>query len=266
MTQASLHDSWSAGRSYDHYMGRWSRLVAEKFVDWLAGPEDADWADIGCGTGALTSAILTRANPASVIGIDPSEGFVNHARNEIADSRAQFKAGDAQAIPLPDDAVDVAASALVLNFVPDRLKALAEMRRVTRDGGTIAFYVWDYPGGGMGIIDRFWKAAAILDPAARELNEADRFPFCSPAGLSELCVAAGFDHPAVHPIEVESVFSDFEAFWHPFTLGAGPAPGYCMSMPADARERLKRELMNMLGGEGEVRLIARAWAVRLAGP
>lgn len=266
MTQTAQHDSWSAGRSYDHYMGRWSRLIAAEYVDWLAVPAGADWADIGCGTGALSRTILERAAPNSVTGIDPSEGFVAHARAEIADPRADFRVGDAQELPLPDDAVDVTASALALNFVPDRAKALAEMRRITRPGGIVSFYVWDYPGGGMGFIDAFWKAAAANDPAAKDLNEADRFPFCTAEGLGEICADSGILNATVRPIEVETVFPDFEAFWHPFTLGAGPAPGYCMSLSEADRARLKDTLKEMVGGEGAVRLPARAWAVSATDP
>ncbi len=264
MTETAQHDAWSAGQSYDHYMGRWSRLIAAEFLAWLNAQKGADWADIGCGTGALSRTILDVADPASVTGIDPSEGFVAHATQEIADPRAAFKVGDAQALPFADNSVDVTVSALALNFVPDKAKALREMQRITRPGGIISFYVWDYPGGGMGFIDAFWKAAASLDPAARELDEADRFPFCTPDGLGELCNAAGLTDAVVRPIEVDTVFPDFEAFWHPFTLGAGPAPGYCMSLPEDTREKLKSKLMEMLGSKGEVRLPARAWAVRSA--
>ncbi|MCB1492380.1 MAG: class I SAM-dependent methyltransferase [Rhodobiaceae bacterium] len=261
MASTAQHDSWSAGRSYDHYMGRWSRLIAHEFLDGLNAPGNADWADIGCGTGALTRTILDTRNPRSVTAVDMSEGFVDHARSEIPDPRAEFRVGDAQALPLADDSVDIATSALVLNFVPDMPKALGEMRRIARDGGMLSFYVWDYPGGGIGFIDAFWSAAAAVDPAARALNEADRFPFCTPEGLAGICEQAGLADASIRPIEVPTVFADFEAFWHPFTLGAGPAPGYCMSLPDEQRNRLKDELRKVVGGDGEIRLPARAWAV-----
>ncbi|NRG18353.1 class I SAM-dependent methyltransferase [Rhizobiales bacterium] len=263
MKEASEHDSWSVGQSYDHYMGRWSRLIAKEFLNWQNIPKYARWADIGCGTGALTRTILDHADPASVVGVDPSEGFIAHARKEIADERATFEIGDAQDIPVPDNTVDVAASALVLNFVPDKPRAIGEMQRITRPGGTVSFYVWDYPGGGMGFIDTFWKAAATLDPAARKLDEADRFPFCTPEGLERLCREANIQGVTVKALEVDTVFPDFEAFWHPFTLGAGPAPGYCMSLSTSNRERLRKRLEELLGGENEIRLTARAWAVSM---
>ena len=160
--------------------------------------------------------------------------------------------------------MDVVASALVLNFVPDRQKALGEMKRVARTGGTVAFYVWDYPGGGVEFMRAFWNAATAFDPAARDLTEDRRFPFCTPDGLSELAKSAGLKRVDCVPIEVPTVFRDFEDYWHPFTLGAGPAPGYCVSLEPEARRRLKERLRHSLprGNDGSIPLKARAWAVR----
>ena len=135
------------------------------------------------------------------------------------------------------------------------------MRRVTRPGGLVSFYVWDYPGGGMGFIERFWKAAAELDPKAADLDEGRRFPFCTEAGLRQLCGECGIANATVAPIEIETQFSSFEDFWQPFLLGAGPAPGYCKSLSEDARERLRQNLVRQLG-EGEIALNARAWAMK----
>jgi hypothetical protein len=133
---------------------------------------------------------------------------------------------------------------------------------VLKPAGVLAFYVWDYPGGGMGMIDVFWKAAAELDQRAAALDEAMRFPFCTREGLATFCQDAGLASPLIEPIETETEFADFDAFWHPFTLGAGPAPGYCMSLPVDAREALRQRLRKQLG-TGPIRLPARAWAVKV---
>ncbi|WP_204113495.1 class I SAM-dependent methyltransferase [Shimia biformata] len=261
MTEKQRHDAWDAGQSYETYMGRWSARIAETFLDWLAPPKGADWIDVGCGTGALSRTILARTNPASVVGIEPSPGFVAHARALTPDDRARFCEGGAEALPLPDASCDVAASALVLNFVPDRVKALGEMRRVLRPGRLLGFYVWDYPGGGMGFIDAFWKAAAALDPAAAELDEAVRFPFCTRDGIAALCREAGIK-AEVTALEVETVFDSFEDFFSPFTLGAGPAPGYLASLPLDGQAALRQALAAQLDRGGAVRLTARAWAAR----
>ena len=261
MTDIDRHDAWSAGHSYDEYMGRWSRAVAAGFIDWIDVPSDLDWVDVGCGTGALSSAVVARCAPRSLTGVDPSDGFVGHAATAVVDPRARFEVGTAEDLPVPDDAVDVVASALAYNFVPDRAAALREFQRVVRPDGTIAFYVWDYPGGGIAFIDTFWKAASALDPAAASLDEAIRFPFCTQACLAAEVAAAACLDVEVVPIEVNTPFDDFAAFWQPFTLGAGPAPGYLDTLGPDARLALEQRLRDDLG-DGVRDLTARAWAVR----
>jgi SAM-dependent methyltransferase len=222
------------------------------------------WLEIGCGTGALTAVLLAECNPKSVIAIDPSKDFIAYARSLVPDKRVRFEIADAQRLPLPDASIDVVASALVLNFIPDRIAALIEMKRVLKPKGLLSFYVWDYPGGGMGFIDAFWRAAGEIDPKARELDERKRFPFCTRDGLTALCGEAGLPSPIIAPLEIETQFPDFEAFWRPFTLGAGPAPGYCMNLPEDQRCRLKARLGDRLGTTGPIRLVGRAWAVKAA--
>ncbi|MAU44418.1 MAG: SAM-dependent methyltransferase [Yangia sp.] len=259
-------DAWTAGQSYEHYMGRWSRLVAARFLDWLEAPEGADWLELGCGTGALTSAILERCAPRTILATDASAAFVAHARQAIDDPRARFETATAQELPAGDGSVDVVTSGLVLNFVPDRVAGLAEMLRVLRPGGLLSFYVWDYPGGGIGFIDAFWKAAAALDPKAAALDEGARFPFCSANGLAALCSDAGIGYAEITVIEIDTPFPGFEAFWQPFTLGAGPAPGYCLSLPEEDRWALKSLLESQLGPEGPAALRARAWAVKARRP
>ncbi len=260
----SRHDAWAAGEAYDQYMGRWSRQLAPLFLDWLDAPKQARWLDVGCGTGALSAAILQRCDPRSVEGIDPSEGFVAQARANVADTRASFRLGDAQAIDAPDASVDVAVSALAINFVPDKIKALSELARVTRPGGVAAFYVWDYPGGGVEFMSAFWTAASELDATAAGLTEDKRFPFCTRDGLLSLAEQAGWRNAESTALEAPSGFKDFDDFWRPFTLGAGPAPGYCASLDASARERLRARLSDTLKREkdGSTVMGLRAWAVK----
>ena len=138
---------WAAGDAYEAYVGRWSCLAAREFAGWLGVPSGLRWLDVGCGTGALSRAVLDRCAPATLMGIDPSESFVAHARRHTADPRAEFRIGDARALPIDDAAFDVAVSGLVLNFVPDHAKAVAEMNRAVRPStGVVAAYVWDYAG------------------------------------------------------------------------------------------------------------------------
>lgn len=264
MPETSRHDAWQAGDSYDAYMGRWSRQVAPRFLDSLDRPDGLDWLEVGCGTGALSAAILERCLPKSLISIDPSEGFLTRARANVPDRRVEFRLGDAQALTLEPATRDVVVSGLVLNFVPDKEKALAEMKRVARSGGIIGFYVWDYPGGGVEFMRAFWNAATALDPGALELTEDRRFPFCTPEGLTDLVKRAGIVSAECTAIEVPTVFKDFDDYWRPFTLGAGPAPGYCISLAPDARQRLKEKLHDSLSRaeDGSIHLKARAWAVK----
>lgn len=264
MTQTSRHDAWQAGDSYDHYMGRWSRQIAPRFLEWLGAANGLDWLEVGCGTGALSAAILARCNPRSLIAIDPSEDFVTKARARVPDRRAEFQVGDAQALTAETATRDVIVSALVLNFVPNKEKALAEMKRVARPGATVGFYVWDYPGGGVEFMHAFWRAATALDPNAVDLTEDKRFPFCTPDGLADLARRGGLASVDCTAIEMPTVFKDFQDYWHPFTLGAGPAPGYCMSLDPQARQRLKEKLHNSLPRceDGSIPLKTRAWAVK----
>src|SRR3954447_24940076 len=169
------HDVWRAGDAYEAYVGRWSRPVAAAFLDWLAVPAGRSWLDVGCGTGALTAAILRRAEPARVLGVDSSEGFIDSARSHVTDARASFEVGDAQALPVPDAHVDTVVSGLALNFVPDPARAVAEFVRVSTPGGLAAAYVWDYAAG-MAMMKHFWDAAVAVDPGAAELDEGRRFP------------------------------------------------------------------------------------------
>lgn len=257
----TVSDTWERGDPYERYVGRWSRDVAPLFLDWLRVPAGRRWLDVGCGTGALCAAILDRCAPASVAGVEPSEGFLATAKRNLA-GRAMLHPGNAAAIPLADASVDVAVSGLVLNFVPDPLAALAELKRVVRPGGCIAAYVWDYAGG-MELMRRFWDAAAALDPVAAKLDEGVRFPLCNPQALAKL-----FAGGEVREIDISTPFPSFDDYWQPFLGGQGPAPAYVMSLDAAARERLRERLRQRLpaASDGSIALTARAWAVRAVRP
>jgi SAM-dependent methyltransferase len=254
-------DTWAEGDRYEPYVGRWSRLVAREFLAWLGVPADRQWLDVGCGTGALSQSIVDRAQPAEVVGVDRSEGFLALARMRVP--QAQFIVGDAQALAFDDNRFDAAVSGLVINFVPDPGKAAAEMRRVVRAGGAAGAYVWDYAGG-MQLMRYFWDAAVALDPAARPLHEAVRFPLCQPDRLLALWTAAGLESPELRAIDVPTVFKDFDDYWSPFLGGQGPAPTYCVSLPEDRREALRQHLQATLpiAADGTISLNARAFAAR----
>jgi SAM-dependent methyltransferase len=258
-----VREVWAAGDAYEAYIGRWSGRVAKAFLRWLDVPAGQDWLDVGCGTGALTAAVLTAADPVQVIGVDTAEGFLATARARIVDSRATFHLGDAQALPLPDCRFDAVVSGLALNFVPDPGRAAAEFARVAAAGGVAAAYVWDYADG-MALLRFFWDAAVALDPAAADLDEGRRFPLCRPQAIARLWADAGLDDVTVLAIEVPTVFADFDDYWQPFLGGQGPAPGYAMSLSEKHRNSL-RDLVRVRlpsSPDGSIALTARAWAVR----
>ncbi len=258
-----LQDAWAVGAAYEAYVGRWSRPVARELLRWIGIPPGARWLDVGCGSGTLAREIVEHAAPRAVLGVDRSEGFVAHARARLSDPRASFEVGDAQALPVEDGAFDAVVSGLVLNFVPEPARMLAEMTRACRTGGVVALYVWDYASG-MELIRKFWDAATALDPAAADLDEAVRFPDCAPAPLAKLLGAAGLTAVESRPMDVPTRFRDFDDCWSPFLGGQGPAPTYAMSLPEDRRAALRERLRASLPftQDGAISLTARAWAVR----
>jgi SAM-dependent methyltransferase len=256
-------DAWESGDSYEPYIGRWSRLVAQEFISWLALPAGSHWLDVGPGTGALTQTILDTTNPKQVKGIDRSKDFVEFARNRVKDPRAEFDVGNAQALPVESTTFDVAVSGLVLNFVPQPDQMIAEMARVVRDGGVVALYVWDYAGR-MQMLRHFWNAAAALDAGARELDEGWRFSICNPNSLNYLFQHAHLSQVEIRPIDIWADFKSFDDYWSPFLGGQGPAPGYVMSLSEPRREQLRQRIYNSLpfALDGTIPLVMRAWAVK----
>jgi SAM-dependent methyltransferase len=256
-------DNWAAGEAYEPYVGRWSRLVAEEFLQWLAVPPGGLWLDVGCGTGALVRAILDAAAPQAVKGIDAAQSYIEFAREQIRDSRASFQLGDAQSLPVETDSSDAVVSGLLLNFIPDTGRAVAEMARAAKPGGLVAAYVWDYAGR-MQFMRHFWNAAAALDPKAADLDEGRRFPLCVPGPLADLFQSAGLTGVEIRPIDIWTTFKDFDDYWSPFLGGQGPAPTYVMTINEEDRTRL-RELIRAglpFALDGSIPLMARAWAVR----
>jgi SAM-dependent methyltransferase len=257
-----VSDTWERGDPYEQYIGRWSRRVAPLFLSWLSIPAGRRWLDVGCGTGALCTAIVDHCSPSSMTGVEPSDGFLKTARAHLA-GRAALHQSSATAIPLDDASVDVVVSGLVLNFVQDQRAALAEMARVTVGGGTVGAYVWDYAGK-MELMRFFWDAATELNPDAAKTDEGMRFPVCRPEPLVDLFVSAGLNRTEVTPIDVQTPFASFEDYWQPFLGGQGPAPAYAMALDERVRARLRDRIRERIPvqKDGSILLTARAWAIR----
>jgi len=254
---------WSSGSAYEPYVGQWSRLVAREFLAWLALSPGQRWLDVGCGTGALSECILRLAAAREVVGIDPSAAFVAYVREHVTNTGVRFEVGDAQELPYEEGAFDAVVSGLVLNFVPEPHKGVAEMARVARSGGTVAAYVWDYAGG-MQLMRHFWDTAVALNPVARAQDEGLRSPLCHPEPLADLFRGAGVHDVDVRAIHVPTHFRDFDDYWSPFLAGKAPAPDYAMSLDEPRRAALRERIRAGLPVEadGSIRLVARAWAAR----
>jgi SAM-dependent methyltransferase len=252
---------FAASAAYERFMGRWSRLLAPVYASF-AGVKGKDRVlDVGAGTGAL--ALTLEAAGAEVVGVDPSEALIARAKKNAKAGRTRFEVGDAQALKLDDASFDGTLSLLVLNFVPDHDRAIAEMRRVTRPGGGVSACVWDY-GEGMQMLRFFWDAAVALDPAADEKDER-HMKLCREGQLGEAWERAGLKNIREKPLVIEQSFASFDDYWEPFLKGAGPAGAYAVSLPEDRRRQLESRLrQRLLGGRSEAPFVlkARAWAVR----
>ena len=262
MTQNVGPDRWSKALSYEAFMGRWSRDLARRFVASLTAPAGARWLDLGCGTGALTAAILAEAPPAAIVACDPSEDFVSYARAQQRDERVRFEQCDLNNLPAYD-AFDAVASNLVLNFLPDSVASLRGMGARLRPGGLVTASVWDYASG-MQMFRAFWDAARTVDARAATLDEAIRFPVCTPERLAEAMREASLSDVSTGSIVIDMTFTSFDDYWAPFLGGLGPAGTYVSSLDAGKRDELARALRAQLpiDASGTIALTARAWTVR----
>jgi SAM-dependent methyltransferase len=250
--------------AYEAYVGRWSRPLAEAFLAWFAVPTAGRWLDVGCGTGALTEAILDATDPIAVVGIDPSPEFLGAAQNRVADPRARFEIGDARALPVTSDVYDAVVAGLVLNFVPDPAPAVTEMVRAARPGGAVGAYVWDYRGT-MQRAQYLWDAIEATDAEAATLDPRPHFHTCEPEPMADLFRAAGLDDVAVDAIDLSMDFRDFDEFWLPHTMaGAAAVQRYVSGLDDDRKHRLQDQLRVTLpiAADGSLHLVDRAWAVR----
>ena len=254
---------FSGGDAYERFMGRWSREVAPLLVKF-AGVRDGDAVlDVGSGTGALTAAVAATAPSSRIVGIDPAASYVAYARTRHTAGRIRFEVGDAQQLRLADGSFDRTLSLLVLNFIPDRSRALGEMIRVTRAGGVVASAVWDY-GQGMEMLRVFWDEAVALRPDADARDER-HMPLCRKGELAELWRTHGLRDVSEEALTIRMRFLSFDDYWAPFLEQQGPAGDYVAALEPREREQLRLRLRRRLLGEGPDRPIvleARAWAVR----
>jgi SAM-dependent methyltransferase len=248
------------GEAYERLMGRWSRLAGEIFLDWLDIPANVRWLDVGCGNGAFTAALIARCAPAEVIGIDPSEGQLSFARTRPGAKSAQFRIGDAQALPFGDDRFDVAVMALVITFLSDPGKAVSEMARVVRPGGWVGTYMWDVPGGGTPVHPIYVAMESLGMPSPRppgaEVSRRD--------AMQALWKDAGLELIETQVIQIPVMYSDFDDFWDANTVPVGPQGKAIQEMSPTVRAQLRARLREQLpvGPDGRIAYESFANAVK----
>ena len=252
------------GAAYERFMGRWSRAAGAIFLDWVAPPRNARWLDVGCGTGVFTEVVLDRCSPATVVAIDPSAAQIELALGKPVAQRTDFRVADAQALPFADGVFDVVASALVINFIPDRPRALAEMRRVGRPGGLLAGFVWDFaheltPGSP---VRRGLRAIGVDTPSPSG-TQASRLD-----AIELLFTQVGLQDIASRAIDVTVSFAEFDDFWRSQMPSYSPTTKQIAALPAADRARLIEAVRAELPAspDGSFAYSARANAVKARVP
>ena len=248
------------GEAYERLMGRWSRLAGEIFLDWFDIPANVRWLDVGCGNGAFTAALIARCAPVEVIGIDPSEGQISFARTRPEAKSAQFRIGNAQALPFGDGRFDVAVMALVITFLSDPGKAVSEMARVVRPGGWVGTYMWDVPAGGTPVHPIYVAIESLGMPSPRppgaEVSRRD--------ALQALWKDAGLESIETQVIRIPVMYSDFDDFWDSNTVPVGPQGKAIQEMSPTVRAQLRARLREQLpvGPDGRIAYTSFANAVK----
>jgi SAM-dependent methyltransferase len=254
---------FSGGEAYERFMGTWSRELAPLLVQFAGVKDGESVLDVGSGTGALAAAVAAAAPSSRITGIDPAAPYVAFAQSRHGRERVTFEVGDAQHLRFADRSFDRALSLLVVNFIPDRGKALKEMIRVTRPAGTIAAAVWDY-GDGMQFLRIFWDEVVAQNPAADAKDER-HMPVCRKGELAALWREHGLQDVEETALTIPTRFTSFEDYWARFLEKQGPAGAYVAAMTEEDREHLRSRLRARLVGtaaDHPIELKARAWAVR----
>ena len=257
-----INDVWKAGDPYEYFMGRWSSLMAPKFLKWLDAGLGKNWLDVGCGTGALSESIEQHCKPMSLSCIDPSEGFIEQVKQRILIT-GQFRVGSVENLPFKNESFEVVVSGLALNFFQNLEKALSELKRVSRPNGVIAAYVWDYSDR-MDFLRYFWDAAYQIDSKSKVFDEGLRFPICNSENLIKAFEKANLKNIESTKLDIETNFKNFDDYWNPFLGGQGPAPSYLASLNSELQKALKSNLKTSLKFEsnGSIKLLGRAIAIK----
>jgi SAM-dependent methyltransferase len=248
------------GAAYERYMGKWSQLAGETFLDWLAPESGLRWLDVGCGNGAFTEMLVGRCAPVSVQGIDPSEEQLAYARTRPASGIAQFRQGDAMALPFPDGTFDAAVMPLVIFFVPDPAQGVSEMARVVCPGGTVAAYAWDMLGGGFPYetlrVEMSGLGVAVPVPPSRDASRME--------AMRDLWTGAGLAAVETREITVQRTFADFDDYWTAILGGSSVGPSLA-AMASEDFALLEARMRARLPADATGRITCRARANAVKG-
>lgn len=257
---ADIAHSFDDSAAYERFMGRWSRAAGEVFVDWLAPPVGVRWLDVGCGTGVFTELILDTCSPSAVFGVDPAQAQIDYARRRLISQEVALQVADARALPFPDASFDIVASALVINFISDRPRALSEMRRVLRAGGLVAGFVWDFDAE----LSPSWPLRHAMRQAGADVPPAPGTKESSLDALHALFKQAGFEGIAKNSITVTVRFPNFYAFWQAQTPHYTPIGKMIAEMTTADRVRVMEAVRAELTvcTDGTIRYSARANAIK----
>jgi SAM-dependent methyltransferase len=255
--------SYSDPAAYEHFMGRWSARLAPLFVRF-AGIQDGRILDVGCGTGSLSRSLLAAGDATRVVGVDPTGDYVAFARQGVPDPRATFQVSTAESLPFADESFDAALALLVLQEFDDPGRAVREMARTTRRGGTVAACLWDFVDG-MPMTSLFWRAAEDVAPEAVARRRAEHpSTWLGLPALHELWVAAGLSAVRTAGLQLTLEFRSFDDYWLPFLTGCTPTCAFAVAVNRDTRGELTNALRRIIPGaqpDGSFALPARALAV-----
>lgn len=186
------HEGWEdVCGGYEVHFGPLTQQSASALLDAAATTGGTRLLDVCCGPGMISAAAAARG--ARPVGVDFSAATVALARSRVRD--AEFREGDACALPFDDDEFDAAVCGFGIIHLPDPHRGLREMRRVVRPGSRIGVSVWvaPQPGNGFGLMYGAIKTHA--DPDVPLPEGPDFFQFSDPDKLGGALVDSGFRQP-----------------------------------------------------------------------
>ncbi|MGY9018539.1 MAG: class I SAM-dependent methyltransferase [Alphaproteobacteria bacterium] len=248
---------------YDDFMGRWSRQVATQFLDWIEVERGLRWLDVGCGAGMLAQTVIKNCAPSSVTGADPLEKSIVAAKQHPDNKNIQLEIGDAQDLPFEDSKFDAVISGLMIKFVPDKVKAICEMKRVVRPGSVIALYDWDMDSN-MNTTRHFWEAVADIIPEREEDRTTDRTPMTEIDSIAKTFEAAGVKAVQQSTISFTTRFRNLDDYWNPITRNSQNVGRFYQTMTEEQQGAIHEQLKQSLpfADDGSISFESRAVAVK----